>query len=510
MRKLRIGIIDLIIKGPTDTLWARVMHPNFAAIMPQVIGAWCEKDGHEVTLITYTGMEKLDKEIPTNVDIVFISAFSQAAQLGYALSNHLRKKNIVTVLGGPHARCYPEDSQKYFDYVLGFTDKKLIDDVLDECITHKPMGRHMEAPQQPTQLPGVQERWKFIEPTLNKAPWIKIVPMLGSMGCPYTCSFCIDSVIDYQPFDFDIMKEDLRFIRTKFKRPRVAWHDPNFGIRFDDYLSAIEEAIPPDSIDFIAENSLSLLSEPNLKRLSKNGFKALLPGIESWYELGGKSAISNKKSGREKLEKISDHVNMILDNVPYVQANFVFGLDSDEGPEPFELTKEFIDNVPGVFPGYSLLSAFGRAAPLNLEYQKKDRVLAFPFYFLNNHMAMNVKPLNYAWPDFYDHVIDVTSHTFTNKAIYKRFFSSNSRTTGIMNTVRAISSEGYGRLRYFRKVRKLLDTNTKFRDFFEGETKVVPDFYIDIIKKNMGPFWDWLPEGALDHDPHAYLKAENE
>ena len=83
--------------------------------------------------------------------------------------------------------------------------------------------------------------------------------MLGSMGCPYTCSFCIDSVIPYQPLSFDGIKEDLRFLLGKFKHPIVAWHDPNFGIRFDDYLSAIEDAVPPGSIDFIAESSLSLL-----------------------------------------------------------------------------------------------------------------------------------------------------------------------------------------------------------------------------------------------------------
>jgi hypothetical protein len=39
--------------------------------------------------------------------------------------------------------------------------------------------------------------------------------------------------------------------------------------------------------------------------------------------------------------------------VPYVQTNFVLGLDGDEGPEPFALTKRFVDLTPGAFPGYS-------------------------------------------------------------------------------------------------------------------------------------------------------------
>lgn len=46
--------------------------------------------------------------------------------------------------------------------------------------------------------------------------------------------------------------------------------------------------MPRNRIDFIAESSLSLLSEPHLERLKRNGFKALLPGIESWFDLGNK------------------------------------------------------------------------------------------------------------------------------------------------------------------------------------------------------------------------------
>src|SRR5262249_17895393 len=154
---------------------------------------------------------------------------------------------------------------------------------------------------------------------------------LGSLGCPYTCSFCIDAAVPYQPLDFDVLKQDLRFLLKQFRRPAVVWHDPNFGVRFDDYLGAIEEAVPPDRIDFIAESSLSLLSEPHLRRLGKNGFKALLPGIESWFDLGNK-AKTGARRGQDKVRQVSEHVNLILRHVPYVQTNFVLGLDADAGP----------------------------------------------------------------------------------------------------------------------------------------------------------------------------------
>jgi radical SAM superfamily enzyme YgiQ (UPF0313 family) len=235
MRKLAVGIVDLVGKGSTQTLWARIMYANLANIMPQAIASWCEQEGHEVTFVCYTGPEDLTEAIPQNVDIVFIGAYTHAAQLAYALSNRFRASGAVTVLGGPHARCYPQDAQKYFDYVLGFTDQEIIRDVLQDCAQHRPFGQYLAAARQPVALPGVRERWKFIEQTLNKAPLIKYVPMIGSMGCPYTCSFCIDSTVPYQPLDFDGIKADLRFLLTKYKRPRVGWQDPNFGVRFNDY-----------------------------------------------------------------------------------------------------------------------------------------------------------------------------------------------------------------------------------------------------------------------------------
>ena len=244
--------------------------------------------------------------------------------------------------------------------------------------------------------------------------------MIASMGCPYSCPFCIDAEVPYHPLNFETVKEDLRFLLTKFKKPVVAWHDPNFGIRFNEISDAIASVAPPKSFRFIGESSLSILTEDHVKTMKQLGFIALLPGIESWYDLGNKSHAS-RITGEEKVNQISEHVNMIFRHISYVQTNFVLGLDSDEGSGPFELTKKFIDKTPAAFPGYSLITAFGEAAPQNLEYQEAGRVLPFPFYFLNNNLAMNLKPRNYEWPDFYNKVIDLTEYTFSVKSIYRRF-----------------------------------------------------------------------------------------
>lgn len=509
MRRLRVTIVDLTTEGPSRSLYGRLMNANYASIMPQAVAVWCQEAGHLVRFVCYTGFESLEQEVLAEADLVFICAFTQAAHLAYAISNAHRQRGAVTVLGGPHARCYPQDARRYFDYVLGFTDRAIIDEVLHDPAPQRPVGTYRSADRQPESLPGVRERWPFIEPTLAKTPLMKLVPMIGSLGCPYTCSFCIDSTVEYQLMGFDQMRDDLRFLLGKLKRPRVGWHDPNFGVRFDDYMSAIEDAVPPDRIDFIAESSLSLLSEAHVARLARNGFKGILPGIESWFVLGNKSR-TGRDTGAEKMRRVSEHVNMIARYIPYIQTNFVLGLDTDEGPEPFELTKQFLDRTPAAFPAFSLLSAFGRAAPINLELQREGRVLPFPFHFLDASRAMNVRTKNYAWPEFYDMLIDLERHAFSWPLVWRRFRSNRGPIPKWLNVVRARSSEYNGRVRHHAVVRGLMDSDPSVRKFFNGDTTRVPEFYIDRIRSDLGALWPSLPTGGLEHDPCAYLKAERQ
>jgi hypothetical protein len=507
VRRLRVTVVDLTTERPTRALYARLMNANLASIMPQVIAVWCERAGHDVHYVCYTGFEDLPDEVLGPADVVFIGAFTQAAHTAYAISNLHRRRGAVTVLGGPHARCYPQDAARYFDYVFGFTDRTMVEDLLRDPAPQRPVGLQLSAPRQPASLPGVQERWKFIEATVAKAPVLKMVPMLGSMGCPYTCSFCIDSTVPYQPLGFDQMRSDLRFLLTKMRRPRVGWHDPNFGVRFDDYLGAIEEAVPPGKIDFFAESSLSLLSEPHLQRLAKNGFKVILPGIESWFALGNK-AKTGRDVGAEKVRRVADHINMILRYIPYVQTNFVLGLDTDDGPEPFELTKRFIDLAPGAFPVFSLLSAFGRAAPLNLDLQRDDRVLPFPFHFLDASQAMNVVPKHYAWRGFYDKLVDLEHYAYSVPRIIRRFVANRSTIPKWMNVVRAVSSERLGRVSHHARVRRLLDADRSVHRFFHRESSALPTFYANRVKRDLGTLWEALPVGGMVHDHNAYLRSE--
>jgi hypothetical protein len=47
--------------------------------------------------------------------------------------------------------------------------------------------------------------------------------------------------------------------------------------------------------------------------------------------------------------------------------------------------------------------------------------------------------------------------------------------------------------------------DAEFRKYFEGQTDKLPAFYASIIEKDLGEWWQWLPKGATEHNPNAYL-----
>jgi hypothetical protein len=508
MKRLNICIIDLVFIAPNHALYQRLMYGNYMSIMPQVIGVWCRQEGHAVSYILYGGFNNILKEIPEKTDVVFISAFTFTAQLAYAVSNFLRSRGIVTILGGPHARCYPEDACRYFDFVLGMTDRILLVDVLHGICQNRSTGVYLSNEKQPAELPGIRERWEFIEKVFSSHQVVKVVPHIKSFGCPYSCDFCIDSGIPYHQLDLKSIQDDFKFLLQKVKKPRISWFDPNFGVRLDEMLHAIEEVVPEGRIDFIAECSLSYLSETKVKELKRCGFIGIIPSVESWFDYGNKTG-TGKFSGMEKMQQVAEQMNMIQSLIPYVHVNFLLGSDADKGPEPFELTRRFLDLAPGITPSFTLLTAFGRGTPTNAGYLKANRVLPFPFHFLHSAYTLNVRPQHYTWIEFYDHIIDLINYSFSAKVVMNRFRAIKKTVPRWVNLLMTLSVGGSGITKYHALIRHQLHTDNEFRKFFEQETTEIPDFFRRKIRKDLGAFWPWLPDGAICHDLHMPADMTN-
>jgi hypothetical protein len=93
------------------------------------------------------------------------------------------------------------------------------------------------------------------------------------------------------------------------------------------------------------------------------------------------------------------------------------------------------------------------------------------------------------------------------RRIYRRFRANRGAIPRWLNVVRAMSTEGSGRIRQYSLIRERLDSDATVRRYLEGESTTLPRFFERKIQKKLGPFWDLLPPGALFHDHNAYLAS---
>ena len=104
------------------------------------------------------------------------------------------------------------------------------------------------------------------------------------------------------------------------------------------------------------------------------------------------------------MEPVVEHFRLLARHVPGLQANFLFGAEVDRGREPVDLTKEFIRELPAVWPTINIPTPFG-GTPLQEAYLAEDRILEqmpFAFYY-NPYLAITLK--HYDPVDYYDHLI---------------------------------------------------------------------------------------------------------
>jgi len=499
---MKVGILELVSippPNPLNFIYYALFSKQYASITPQVISVWCRQLGHESHYVTYYGFGDLRKCLPDDVDIVFISCCSQFALLAYRLAKLYREKGIRTVIGGPHAKSFPQDCLRFFDLAIKNLDKDLLKDIL---ANHFEPNSFVSSKQSYQGIPTVEER----EPEIRTAsyfarrwrsPIATTVPIMSSMGCPYTCNFCSDWDNPYRALPAKQLVTDIQFIAKHMPGTMVGFADPNFAVKFDYTLSALESIPTEQRMPYIMECSLSLINEERLERLQNTGCLAALFGIESWSEYTNKSGVSRKKTSQEKLTKLIETFAQIKEKLSYLQANFIFGVDSDSGEEPVELTKEFMRQVPYAWPVLNIPVPFG-GTPLQETMLQEGRVLtAMPFiFYYTPHLVM--RPKNYEPIDYIEKMLDLSEYATSSEMQKLRSQSTHSFLHKISHRIRNLEASGLN-LQY-RKVLQLMRSDQTFLAFHEGRSDTLPDYYRQQCAKLLGKYTGLLSDNDIKPD----------
>jgi radical SAM superfamily enzyme YgiQ (UPF0313 family) len=445
--------------------------------------------GHRVHYATYYGLGDPKAKLPNDLDVVFICAHTHLAPLAYALAKVYKMERTRTIIGGPHAKSFARDCLRYFDLVVLECDKSLITNIINDQFDPK----SIISSQQPFEdLPSIAERL----PEIRTSAFVRgrpypgsIIPMLASIGCPYSCNFCIDWNTRYQVLSSDRLASDLHYAARHFPGMLLAFYDPNFGVRFDETLTIFESILPEQSSPYIVESSLTNLRPNRLQRLRDTNCVAMTPGIESWSEYSNKAGVG-QAINRPKMDQVVEHFQILKEYVPYLGANFIFGLDHDIGDEPFELTKEFVIKTPFVWPTMNTPVPFG-GTPLYDTLLNEGRLLKtmpFTFYELP-YLVIILK--NYDPIAYMQKFVDLYMLASSRKMLGLRFKSMPAWIGKSAHLFR--TGLARYRLKIFKDILYRLQTDPQFLAFHTGESGVLPGFYAYEYKHQLGKYAELMP-----------------
>ncbi|NEP43697.1 MAG: radical SAM protein, partial [Okeania sp. SIO2H7] len=422
---MKVGILE-IMALPSGSLTDNIVNLTFtkqyASVTPQAISVWSRQLGHETFYATYYGVGKPESLLPRDLDLVFFCGCTLASPLIYALAKLYRKGGTFTVIGGPHAESFPADCLRFFDLVVKDCDKTLIADIIKGNCDR---GVYISSANPFDDCPTVEERMPEIRASsLFQKKWhglTTMVPIVSSMGCPYTCNFCTDWNSNYRLLSTERLLADIKYIKKNISNAIVAFHDPNFAIQFDRVFNVLEAVPPEDRVPYLMECSLSILNESRLQRLKETKCSIAVHGIESWQDYSNKVGLKNK-GGIEKVKEVAKKLQQVRQYVPYIQANLMFGLDTDIGEEPIALTKEFMEKTPFAWPVINIPIPFG-GTPIFDNYKASDRILKqmpFAFYYFP-YLVTIIK--NYDPVSFFQKLIELSDFGSSPEMLKRRIES---------------------------------------------------------------------------------------
>ncbi len=486
---MRVGVLDILAlpsQSPADAVYHALITKQFASITPQAISVWCRRLGHDTFYAVYYGAGDARRLLPPDLDLVFIACYTQVSPIAYAVALLYRKAGTRTVVGGPHAKAFPVDCLRFFDLVVKDCDQALIADILAGQFDP---GSVVSSARPFDDVPTVEERMPEIRASAfywgRKRLRLSTIPMLASTGCPYRCDFCIDWDNAYRQLPTARLAADVRYLAGRLPGTLIVFHDPNFAVRFDQVFEVLESVPPPVRPPYMMESTLTVLrDEARLARLKKTNCALVAPGVESWSDYSNKAGLGHT-AGLQKVDRVAEHFHRLHQNVPYLQANFMFGLDTDSGTEPAELTRLFMDRTPFVWPVINIPMPFG-GTPVHHDLVRQNRILrAMPFgFYYAPYLVTTLK--HYDPVSYYAQLVDLLEHASTPAMLRRRLASTGNRTIRLVHRIRTAGVRA--NLRNYRRILGMLRDDARFRAFHEGRSTALPEFYRHRYERMLGQY----------------------
>jgi len=186
-------------------------------------------------------------------DIVGISYWTVQAQFAENLSRAIKSMRPQTIIihGGVHSTLKPEDALKTADYCVRFEGEKSFHELVEALYQGKPVkdiagiaykenGRMVANPPRPL----VKNIDEFPFPAYHLLPIEEYkmplhvvggerMPIVGSRGCPYDCSFCVSPILWQKKVRFRSARnivDEMKMVIDRYGIKKFHFWDDNFTI----------------------------------------------------------------------------------------------------------------------------------------------------------------------------------------------------------------------------------------------------------------------------------------
>ena len=301
-------------------------------IMLSVLKLWSESIGCKTSISV---CREKDVDLNTDADAIGISVYTQTAPAAYRISEKLRKRGKIVILGGPHfnSQHILQEGANHCDVLVKSVCeqqwKEILYSIKEKKIT----------PQQKKAEIILDSENQFRYPnnlykSFNDLKWYQIPLVPTSLGCPYDCDFCSPHLKGkYILRDINSIFNDISHIKGRL----VGICDSNFGLSKTHTIELVKAIAPLKKQLWVQTTIARLKDREFLDIIALGGVKWIGVGIETL------SMEYDKHGGKEIKKTLDDIVYYAHEKGMYIQGNFICGLDCD-GPDSFDMIYDFYTN----------------------------------------------------------------------------------------------------------------------------------------------------------------------